>query len=283
MARPVGAVGRFVRWCRRNPAVTGLTAVVAVLLLSATAVSTSLATWALGERDRANGERDLADARTRDVEESGEKLEQTLRAQPGAATARGGQRFSVHPPTPPEDPGNRGDLGTRAAPSERLRSCFVMEAIGDPLNAAQLRNRSSPALIAAVGLDPIRRERAVQAISDRMNDGSLSLSHRAAVACVTLELADAKSSVAHQAEDIIIQAIANGNKSSQDIALRDWLHDHLDVFSPASTARLLAKMLEKEADSPSGVRYQLAWGLASVAGRLPPPDTAAVCARRHGY
>jgi serine/threonine-protein kinase len=87
-ARPVGQVERLWRWCRRNPAVASLTAGVVLLLLSATAVSTNLAVWALGERDR-------ADTRTREVERhpyprgrsGGGAAGADTGAQPGAAFA----------------------------------------------------------------------------------------------------------------------------------------------------------------------------------------------------
>jgi tetratricopeptide (TPR) repeat protein/predicted Ser/Thr protein kinase len=53
-ARPVGPIERGWRWCRRNPMVASLTALVVVMLLASSLVSWGLAAWALGERDRAD-------------------------------------------------------------------------------------------------------------------------------------------------------------------------------------------------------------------------------------
>ena len=54
LARPVGSLGRFARWCRRNPAVAGLTGAVAAALLAVTAMAIYVAIEA---RDHANTER----------------------------------------------------------------------------------------------------------------------------------------------------------------------------------------------------------------------------------
>jgi hypothetical protein len=51
-ARPIGRAARAWRWCRRHPAVAGLTAAVAVLLV-AVAVFASLAAWQLREKEAA--------------------------------------------------------------------------------------------------------------------------------------------------------------------------------------------------------------------------------------
>src|SRR5437667_12134328 len=39
-ARPVGTVGRLLRWCKRNPALASLTAALAALLVGSTIIST---------------------------------------------------------------------------------------------------------------------------------------------------------------------------------------------------------------------------------------------------
>src|SRR5262249_1060717 len=52
-ARPVGRVERLWRWCRRNPRLASLTAVVALLLLAVSVVSTLAAIQIAGARDEA--------------------------------------------------------------------------------------------------------------------------------------------------------------------------------------------------------------------------------------
>jgi hypothetical protein len=168
------------------------------------------------------------------------------------------------------------------SPSERLRGWFVTEAIARPLGTAQLRGRSSHALIAAVGLDPVRRARAEQALAERMSDGTLPLLHRADIACIALELVAPDSSVSHKAEELIVRAIADEYKRQPEgvLRLRAWLADRKDQLPPATAARLLAAALDKETDNDD--RRWLARVLAAVAGRLPPAEAARLLAEALG-
>jgi WD40 repeat protein/tRNA A-37 threonylcarbamoyl transferase component Bud32 len=60
LARPVGALGRGGRWCRRNPVVAALLGAVAVALLAGTGVSTFFALDAGAKADQANRNADQA-------------------------------------------------------------------------------------------------------------------------------------------------------------------------------------------------------------------------------
>jgi WD40 repeat protein/tRNA A-37 threonylcarbamoyl transferase component Bud32 len=68
LARPVGQMERLWRWCRRNPAVAGLTGTVVLLLVTATAVAVSFVLYQRqANRDLAN-EKQLADAKAEEAD-----------------------------------------------------------------------------------------------------------------------------------------------------------------------------------------------------------------------
>jgi WD40 repeat protein/serine/threonine protein kinase len=64
LARPVGRLERLWRWCRRNPVAALLTGAVAASLLLGAVISSSLAIWAFGEKNRAEEEKRLSDRRS---------------------------------------------------------------------------------------------------------------------------------------------------------------------------------------------------------------------------
>jgi tetratricopeptide (TPR) repeat protein/predicted Ser/Thr protein kinase len=79
VARPIGRVERAARWCRRNPVVSLLTGGIALALVLGIAASSSLAVWALRERDRAAANSLRAAASTRQALQSANQ-EQAARA-----------------------------------------------------------------------------------------------------------------------------------------------------------------------------------------------------------
>src|SRR5262249_11150818 len=144
LARPLGTLGRFRRWCQRNPVVAGLTGAVAALLGSGTGIATYFAVQAARRADAERVERHPA--------EGGEgHLEWAL--------ARGLVR--------PLDPRGGDILGQpevealwelAGTTNERLRRRFLEEAMRTEIGAAQLGNRAEAALIGAVGLNAQRRD-----------------------------------------------------------------------------------------------------------------------------
>jgi hypothetical protein len=69
-ARPVGRWERGWRWCRRNPAVAGLVAAVALALCGGTGVAAWQAVLARAEARRADAQAEVAQARTEEAEQA---------------------------------------------------------------------------------------------------------------------------------------------------------------------------------------------------------------------
>jgi tRNA A-37 threonylcarbamoyl transferase component Bud32 len=88
-ARPAGGLERAWRWCRRNPAVAALLALVAASLVLGTTVATLFAFWALGEARVAQKEKEDADT-ARTMAES-----ETKRADAAARTAQHNEQLAL--------------------------------------------------------------------------------------------------------------------------------------------------------------------------------------------
>src|SRR5207248_1344624 len=115
LVRPVGSLGRFTRWCRRNPMVTGLSAGLAVALLSVTAISVALTVQA---RQLATVERE---GRERAEQAEDELEKETALSLIGPLDPQGAEKLSQ-----PEVEALWHLAGTR---NERLRLRFLREAM----------------------------------------------------------------------------------------------------------------------------------------------------------
>jgi hypothetical protein len=246
-ARPVGSLGRFVRWCRRNPVVTGLTGAVAAALLAGTVIS---AYFAVEADRRANAERAARD----DLER------ETALGLLGPLDPTGAETLSQ-----PELEAAWRLAGTS---NERLRFRFLKEALRTEATSSRLRHRAAWFIHGAVGLDPRRRARAEQVLAEGMSDPHRSLRQRAEIAWATLDLSE-RGSPTRQAG---VEAIRQGWAAEEDPIIRGaWralLLARPNAFTPADAARLLNQALAQEKDAFA--RVQLAMGLAAVAGQMEP-------------
>ncbi len=239
-ARPVGRVEKLAKWIKRRPMVAGLTAGVALLLLAGTVVAWTLAAWALGEADRADGEAEanrlLAVEKTALAnKENLQRLQAEKLAQANKLLAKretqaridlekafarsllrplGSQGLENHPLADPEIDAlwelaeNRG---------ERLWFRFIEEGLRDPVSTRQLRIRAKVALHAATGLDLNRRARLEELLSAQLQSKGMDESQRVDIARITVALGNLSPTSAQQTAHILVQAM-EGTKDSKTLA-----------------------------------------------------------------
>ncbi|WP_435011199.1 protein kinase domain-containing protein [Tundrisphaera lichenicola] len=271
-ARPVGQAERFARWCRRNPAVAGLTASVAVALIFGTVVSIH---FALREREAANNAKESEGVAIAARDE----------------TERAFARSLVRPLNPSGDVTVNEFLSgleeealweLSAQSSDTFRIRFLDEAIRDPRTLLQLRARAEPSLIAAIGLDPVRRAKASRLLADRLSHTELSLETKTEIAFILLNLEARPGPVSERASEIIIQALSVELKGEfLEGFILDALMSCLPILSNNidinKTSIMIVSALERETDVDA--RSTLAWDLNKVASRLDVTEASRVCSR----
>src|SRR5271166_3763026 len=208
LARPVGQAERFWRWCQRNPVVSGLTGAVAASLFIGIVASTYFAVQA--------SRRALAESRERTRALKAEKNMEGLLARGLARTldpdGDGKEILSIPEAEALWELARLGDtdIGLR----------FLDEATRDPITLSQLGARSEPALIAAVGLDESKRDRAVELLERRSHEPERATIEKGDVAFIALELADSPGSLTEACARSIIEALA---ANPADAIRRRWL------------------------------------------------------------
>jgi tRNA A-37 threonylcarbamoyl transferase component Bud32 len=262
LARPVGPLGHFTRWCRRNPVVAGLAAAVAASLLAGTVISTY---FAIAANDRANAER----AERLRAEAAEDDLErETALSLIGPLDPNGAETLSQ-----PEAEALWRLAGTG---SERLRLRFLDEPLRTETTAGQLRVRAAWALHAAVGLDIRRRERAERLLADAMQDPDRSFRLRGEIASVALELSERGSPIRGTIAEVLGRVWAAEKDEKWRASWRVLLLAGANELAPADAARLFSQGLAQETDAAA--RGEWATALANVAGGLEPAEGVRVCA-----
>jgi hypothetical protein len=163
---------------------------------------------------------------------------------------------------------------------ERLPQRFLDEAVRDPVALEQLRARCEPALIAAVGLDRERRDRAAGLFASWLHSRAIAKAQKVDVALVALELEDAPGSATEECGAIITEAITHEPPSALHPRWRDHLAAAQSRLEPRACARLLVDEIECERDA--GFRHLLAIALADVCGRVEPIEAAHFSGRAAG-
>jgi tRNA A-37 threonylcarbamoyl transferase component Bud32 len=257
LARPVGSLGRFARWCRRNPVVAGLAGTTAAALVAGTVVSIAFALRAEQRREQAEKAEAVAAAAQDDLEE--EVILGLIRP----LDPRGAEGWLNQP----EVDAVWRLAGTR---NERLRLRFLEEALRAEGTARLLRGRAESCVHAAIGLDSQRRGRVERLLAEGMQDLNRSLPHRCEIAWVAVELSEPGSPLQQASAEVIGQTGAAERNSEVFNTWRALLLAKVEKFAPGDAARLLHQALSQEKDAY--VCRQLAEELAGVAAGLEPAE-----------
>jgi tRNA A-37 threonylcarbamoyl transferase component Bud32 len=194
VARPVGRLERGVKWVRRNPALAGALAAVAVALLAGTTVSAVFGiharqkeTEALAKGTELAAANDSLTRTADDLKHSRDELQLTAddlrRSRDDLETelARSllrplGLQNGFWAPMTDGEWKALWELATQRR--GRLGYRFAEEAARTPLTSRQLRNRGALALHSAVGLDEHRRAEVEALLLARLKDPALTEEHR---------------------------------------------------------------------------------------------------------
>jgi hypothetical protein len=278
-ARPVGQAERFVRWCKRNPAVSSLTAAVSASLLIGIVLSTYFAVQA--------SRRAVAESRERARALIAEKDMEGILAR-GLASPLDPEGDSKETLSLPETE-SLWELARLGGTDIGLR--FLEEATRDPVLLSQLRARAEPALIAALGLEETKRDRAVELFEQRSRDPDRSPVEKGEAAFIALELADGPGQLAETCARSIIDALESNSRESvrqrwlvwkntgQEVNRQDGEYEPTPAMAkvasqmaPADASRVIFKALARETDQD--VRNILRENLVTVARRMEATEAA---------
>jgi tRNA A-37 threonylcarbamoyl transferase component Bud32 len=298
-ARPVGPLGRGVKWVRRRPVVAGLLALSVASLLAGTGVSTYLAVLAGNRADQIGkdlnaiqGLQEQTSKRADQITEDRDAIKD-LQEQTEAALLKSQETLadqlilSFGRDRNAADPLEWKSLWRLAGlPKEeaRVRILFIDRALGTPETAELLGRRSATAVHAAVGLDRNRREQVLELLRPRLRDRTAGGRVRAACALAVAELTPPDRNDA----DLAVQALLDAMVASkaEDPRAPEPLTRALEAVAPrldeagasAASIRIIDAMTPQSGVSgPSDFNKlpHLVRALAAVAPRLDAAGAAA--------
>jgi hypothetical protein len=256
VARPVGSLGRFTRWCRRNPVVAGLAGTTAAALIAGTIFSVLFAVRAEQRRVQAEQAEAAAVAAQDDLER------ETVQGLLGPLDAQG---IAL------SQPEVEALWRLASTSNERVRRRFLEEALRTESTASQLGHRAEWCVHGLVGLDPERRAQMERQLAEAVQDPARSLRHRTEIAWATLALSERGSPNERASVEIICQGWAAEEDPNRRASWREVLLARTHDFAPAVAARLLSEVLVREKED--NTRALLAGELGSLTGQLETAET----------
>jgi hypothetical protein len=245
VARPAGRVERGWRWCRRKPLVAGLLALVALSLVTGTAVSTYFAIDASDQAAQARDNQKKADDQAKQTSAALDKAEDTL-------IASWLRQIGQH--------GGPVDLMEREAlldlasqENSEIRHRFLERGLQRPDTAVRLARRTEQVMVAVVGLDPAERQKALQALRIRGLDQKAALPFRLACVRLALALDEMDPQFTENAAGLLLDAIVEPGYGNQRFpllgALKRLAGRPNRVVAPAVGQRVLKQIEDAQPDN----------------------------------
>jgi tRNA A-37 threonylcarbamoyl transferase component Bud32 len=235
VARPVGRFERGAKWVRRNPVVAAL--LVAVLV--ALAFGSGGIYWkyldAKEQADNARKQKEIADAKTREVLEKSQELEETL-AEEWLRLV--GQDAT---PSPAELEGLRRLAETA---NENVRLLFLQKALERPEAALRLGRRTELAVHAAVGLNRMREKRVVELLLARLRDNQTDREGLKACILVATALGTRDGDCCREAVRIGVEVITKTNDQADLTVLGNAVEKLAERLAPEPAAEAAQTILD---------------------------------------
>jgi serine/threonine protein kinase len=164
-----------------------------------------------------------------------------------------------------------------AATDERLRLRFVALALDDPVLRRLLRDRAPFALQAAVGLDPTRRRRVEELLSERLVAGQISPQEQEQMAYCLAHLGGLDRRLVGRTVAALTQAMSKGTDPYAMRNLAQALSPVAARLEPKEASATLTQAMSKTTH-PLALE-SLTQALLPVAARLEPKEAAQLCSQ----
>jgi predicted Ser/Thr protein kinase len=262
LARPIGPVGKSLKWVRRRPLIAGLAAATLLALVGGVVVSFLFALKASDRERVALEQKEEARAALAASEES--RAVGLLRPLGHYTDVKPLNDFELDA---------LDELASLPEERDRVRILFIARALEHEGTTGQLGRRLEEALIAAVSLRSDLRARVLDLARNRLRDQSAPLTIRIVSSCLLAELHDDDPESVADACGLLARHIGSGEealpigKSFLALAAR----------RPAGAGELARKTLETTTRTADPIALRtLAQGFALLAGKLAPEESSAL-------
>jgi hypothetical protein len=255
LARPVGATERVIKWVKRRPLVTALSAAIVILFLAGVGL------WVhslIAANDAANNQ---------------VRLFRNMFAK-SAADRVGDEKESLSP-TEHEALWDLASIG-----DEEVHLLFIEKGLAGPKQAERFYRRREMAVHAAVGLNPARRDKVLQVLLRKMRDDQQHLTVREVSAFLVTALQPKDEAIAREATRTILEALEHTNNPTALADQSSGLVELAPRLQPDEAAAAMQKLLDAMPKVTNPYATNLATvnalfeAVAALAPRLSPAQAA---------